>query len=642
MRKGIFYVLILVISLVFRAFDTSAQYENLERQPEGYRFHWMWRDFKCKLACLSGQCDNGDLCDNYFNEKKYFAEANPDSVFQFSGNKIYLNRRFLFLFTGEARRPGRAPLLRDANDRVLVTFYGLRKKTSENKKKSIVEFHCRPLSLKDFDPSASLYIGKLPDEFPFPSEYDLRIVSYCNGKLRCMMWSAYDRMYRVEKHFRKPEYAPLPLVIDTMGGGQPRIYSQKKEFKFVITPGINPDAGEYERGFRKQLDKLEEAPFITDKMEILVYPVLGGDSTRNHQTAIRNGLAMESLIRNITSSSAVVSKIEPGNILEDFRYRVRHTARYPLADSSYRSISRLLSPPSDLNTSLASCLVNQNMMEIKLRVHFDTTLYGEKQYWLYQVQKFLHKNDAARAQENFTPLFRLFHSGMISKDELKGIDIPQDIDFVMLLNNLCAVSSNADEQRTCFEQLASIDPNNPLVKYNLLATALNRIEKLPENRRSDTMFSFISDYYTINQSSIPAQIYDALENRFYPFINDNRGNIKLDNAEKIEKRFGHARTDDAIAIADFYAKHHRYDIAVSLLRGQFTRLDSSKHELRVQCALRLLCYGKKFSVDLDYDEILFYLKQANPELFFELFRDHDFSILFFGSPAVEAMLKEKL
>jgi hypothetical protein len=440
------------------------------------------------------------------------------------------------------------------------------------------------------------------------------------------------------------KYEVMPILIDTISDETHLPYSVRKNLTIQV-PFPKDKRSFTTAEIRNLLDALNEPPYTVRNIEITTNPSMELDSAAGivHQRRLA-----ESFVNNLSVLSfanGLRSKVKVTDAWTEFKKQIVLTNWFYLADSSSKAVRKKLNKDKWLNRSLTPLLQDLSMATIVLDVEFDPKVYPEPAYWHYKLSHAVQKKDTRLALSYQKELIRLHKLGKVTTAQLITSNVPENPLYLPLLNNQCAFLPTLKAQNDCLERLVEVDPNNPLVKYNLLAVKLNLIRFSPEDSVREAMLGYTTLFTTVNATSIPKSLYDILQSRFYLILNEAKRDRKLQSYTQIQNLVKAIPADEAAKFADDYARIRRYDIAVSILLEHYYQIRADNKNLLIQYALRILYYGKYAGEAFEKQSSLFIdalgkIQQADQHLFVRLFDEHQLAYLFLADKEARKLYLE--
>lgn len=602
-----------------------------------YGGHWWFRRMGCKIGCLFGNCDDGTVCPNVDDFKAWYSTFDMDKAFYIKESKLYLKEDFKKYFIGDENSRTSPVLIADNNDRLLVHVIELSQfpcNTSYNisaggSSQADLSIALKPITLSQLKAKGDLAIDKLPEGFSENFEIGIKVAKYCDEKVKCDVWSFYDKLHRLKPYFSPAKYEELPLLLDTQSAKTPEAYVEQKKLMFKIPFEKNKFEFKQE-DIAPFIDSLNEPRFIIQKIQIVAYSSIEGDSIKNQQLQEKRAASIVKVLEMQQSGAKINYTVKQGNSWDMFKKQIVLTNWYYLADSSQAYVRSRLDSDTALLRKLEPLLKEERFATIDLAVAFDLKKLPPDEYWTYRFNKAMERKDIKRAQSNQTALIKLYKEGKIDYKKFMAIQIPKELKYVNLLNNQYVFVNDPNEQIQKFEELRKVDPNNPIVKYNYLALKINAADKFSEEQRREEMFTQASLFNSINATAIPANIRNTLVSRFYPILNENKKQKKPETYKNIQDLSKNSPVIEALAIADFYAEQKRFDIATQVLLDHYNELEETN--MIKEYSLRILYFAKASgSTGFDKQFIVVFkkLQKADPELFCKIFNEKQVSYKFF-------------
>ncbi len=619
--------------------NTEAHSKELDKnyKVNAYGGHWWFRRMGCKIGCIFGNCDDGTVCPNVDDFKTWYSTFDMDKAFYIKESKLYLKEDYKKYFIGDENNRTSPVLIADKNDRLLVHVIELSQfpcNTSYNisaggSSQADLSIGLKPITLSQLKAKGDLAIDKLPEGFSENFEIGIKVAKYCDEKVKCDVWSFYDKLHRLKPYFSPAKYEELPLLVDTQSAKTPEAYVEQKKLMFKIPFEKNKFEFKQE-DISPFIDSLNEPRFIIQKIQIVAYSSIEGDSLKNQQLQEKRAASIVKVLETQQSGVKINYTVKQGNSWDMFKKQIVLTNWYYLADSSQAYVRARLDTDTALLRKLEPLLKEERFATIDLAVAFDLKKLPPDEYWTYRFNKAMERKDIKRAQSNQTALIKLYKEGKMEYKKFMAISIPKESKYVNLLNNQYVFVNEQNEQIQKFEELRKIDPNNPIVKYNYLALKINAADKLSEEQRREEMFTQASLFNSINATAIPANIRNTLVSRFYPILNENKKQKKPETYKNVQDLSKNSPVMEALAIADFYAEQKRYDIATQVLLDHYNELEEVK--MIKEYSLRILFFAKASGAagfDKQFIVVFKKLQKADPELFCKIFNEKQVSYKFF-------------
>jgi hypothetical protein len=473
-------------------------------------------------------------------------------------------------------------------------------------------------------------IDKLPIGFSDNFEIAIKVVKYCDAKVKCEVWSFHDKINRVKPYLKPVAYEMLPTILDTSSGKFTEPFTENKNLSFRIPFEKN------KFDFRTEdiapfIDSLNEPRFNIQNIDIVAYSSVEGDSLRNAELQNKRAASIVGVLEK-QQNSKIKYTVNTGNSWEIFKKQIVLTNWYYLADSSQRYVNIKLNRDSILLRKLEPMLREQRFATIQMRVMFDLKKLKEDDYWIYRYTKALEKKDIKRLLSNQTALINLFQNNKIDYQKFMSVSVPNELKYISLLNNKYLFVKDEQERIKKFEELREIAPLHPIVKYNYLAIKLNAIAQLDDDRRREELQILASLFGSLNAQVIPAGLYNTLAARFYPITHEGHKSKKPETYSNVREVSKNSPIIESVTLADYYAEQKRYDIAAQILLDHFEAVPQDDKAMLREYCLRLLYYCKISGVteyEKQYLKIFKTLQKSEPQLFCELFNQSKISFKFF-------------
>lgn len=631
--------------------NTTAHSKELDKnyKVSSHGTHWWLRRMGCKLSCLFGKCDDGNVCPNTEEYKTWYSTFDMDKAFYIKESKLYLKADYKKYFIGDENNRTAPKLITDGNDRLLVYIIELSQfpcGTSYNisaggSSQADLSIGLKPITLAQLKSKGDVQIDKLPTGFSENFEIGIKVVKYCDEKVKCSVWSFYDKLNRLQPYFTAPKYEDLPLLLDTQTAKTPEPYVEQKNLSFKIPFERNKFEFKQE-DISPFIDSLNEPRFTISNIQIVAFSSVEGDSIKNQQLQEKRAASIVKVLEQQQSGSKIKYTVKQGNAWEIFKKQIVLTNWYYLADSSQQYVRKRLDADTTLLRKLEPLLKEERFATIEMKVVFDLKKLPPDEYWTYRFNKALERKDIKRALSNQTALIKLVQEGKMDYNKFMAIQIPQEPKYINMLNNQYVIVKNENEKIGKFEELRKIDPNYPLAKYNFLALKINAAEKMTQEQRREELFTQASLFASINATAIPSNIRSTLVSRFYPVLNENKKQKKPDTYNTVKEVSKNSPVLEALAIADFYANQKRFDIAAQVLFDHYNEVQ--EQSLVKEYSLRLL-YFSKASGNAEFDKqmlsIFKRLQKTEPELFCKIFNEKQVSSKFFENLHIKKLYCEQ-
>lgn len=626
--------------------NTFAQNQNLKEYRSAAAMQWLARSAACNALCLSGDCEKGNVCGNFDTYREAYKMAGIDQAVYISEKQFYLKESYKKYFLGNTKETRLLKLLDDNKDRFMIYLVGKPNGLTRGKESDVApvqRVNSSDISLADLEAKGDLPLGKIPDEFPDSFEVGVELARYC-AKLVCEVWSPYHRLHLLEHKMASLKFPVMPVLIDTNSVKSPEAFSYRKRITLKI-----PFAADRKKftafEVRDIFDSLYEPSFTIEGIIINAFPSMLGDPVLNKMRL--NQLAQQFL--QITASfpegASQRTRVTTGDSWLHFKEALLKTNLYYLADSGEQYVRKRIATDQFLRKRLQPLLNQLNMASIEMQVVFDETKMTEAEYWKNRMRLALDRDDYAKALSYQKPLIRLMGTKKIPVEDLMPSGFYVNPYNMSLFNNQNAYTENLKDQKEQFEHMQNVDPNNPLIKYNYLANRLNAIRDYQEDTLRDAMLNLLTDFNTINSTSIPASLYEILNTRFYYYNNATRKDRKLISMADVNGTSRHVPPGEAIKFADDLLRFNRYDLAYQILATHLDQIGADEKELSIQYAFRMLYYGHFSSLEIspnDYYKIIERLHRADKKLLALLFGEHELSYLFFADNRIRKMYEESV
>lgn len=630
--------------------NTTAHSKDLDKNYKinTHAFHWWMRRTGCKINCLFGKCDDGTVCNPYDDLKELYSKVDIDKGFYVKDKRLYLKEDFKKYFISDDRNTTK--LIADNNDRLLI--YIIEKSqfpcnTSYNislgaASQTGLQIGLRPIKLSGLKAKGDLAIDKLPAGFSDDFEIGIKVVKYCDEKVKCEVYDFYDKLNRLKPYFTPIAFEELPLLLDTQTAKTPEPFIEVKTLKWTIP--FERNKFEYKQSdIEPIIDSLNEPKFIIQEIKIVAYSSLEGDSAKNFALQQKRSSSIVKVLEQQQAGNKIKYTISQGDSWSIFKKQIVLTNYYYLADSTPGYVRQRLNSDTALLRKVEYILQTERFASIDMRVAFDLKKLSEDDYWAYRIQKAIDKKDVKRALSNQTALINLYQAGKVSYDKFMAVPIPNEKQYLALLNNKYLHINNDAEKLAKFNELREIDPNNPIIKYNYLALKLNSVSKLDNNSRREELQILSSLFSSLTATAIPASLYNTLRSRFHPITNDARKSKKAETYKNVKELSQSSPTLEAVSLADYYAEKNRFDIAAQILFDHYKEVSDEDKALCKEFCLRMLYYGKASKMDSfekQYQGVFKKLQLTNPEVFCEIFEKAKVSFKFFENLHIKKMYCE--
>lgn len=619
--------------------NTAAHSKELDKayKVSSHGFHWWMRRTSCKLNCVFGKCDEGTVCNPFDDLKELYSKVDIDKGFYIKDKKLYLREDYKKYFVSEERNTTK--LIADNNDRLLI--YIIEKSqfpcnTSYNisvgaNSQAGLEIGLKPVKQSQLLAKGDLAIDKLPEGFSEDFEIGIKVVKYCDEKVKCDVYNFYDKLNRLKPYFTPVAFEDLPLLLDTQTAKTPEPFIEVKTLGWNIP--FERNKFDYRpTDIAPFIDSLNEPKFIIQEIKITAYSSIEGDSAKNAELQQKRAASIVKVLEQQQSGTKIKYTVKTGDAWSIFKKQILLTNYYYLADSSQSAVRQRLNGDTSLLRRLENLLQNERFASIEMRVAFDLKKLSENDYWAYRIQKAIEKKDVKRALNNQTALVKLYQDGKISYEQFMAVNIPADKKYIALLNNKYLYVKDAKEQLRRFEELRDLEPNHPIIKYNYLALKLNQSGKLDADARREELQVLSSLFSSLTANTIPVNLYNTLRSRFHPIVNDTRKSKKAETYKNIKDLSQNSPVLEALFLADYYAEQKRFDLAAQILFDHYAEVDDENKLLCREFCLRMLYFGKASGMDVfdkKYPDVFKKLRRTNPEIFCEIFAKSKVSFKFF-------------
>lgn len=610
-----------------------------------HAFHWWWRRFGCRVNCLFGKCDDGTVCNSFDDLKELYSRVDIDKGFYIKDKKLYLREEYKKYFMSEERNTTK--LISDKNDRLLIyiieksqfpcnTSYNISVGASAQ---SGLQIGLHPITLGQLTSKGDLAIDKLPEGFSEDFEIGIKVVKYCDEKIKCEVYDFYDKLNRLKPYFTPVAFEELPLLLDTQTAKTAEPFIEVKTLTWNIP--FERNKFEYKQSdVEPIIDSLNEPKFTIQEIKITAFSSIEGDSVKNFELQQKRAASIVKVLEQQQAGTKIKYTVKQGNSWDIFRRQILLTNYYYLADSSQSYVRMRLNKDTTLSRKIEHLLQAERFASIEMRVSFDLKKLKEDEYWAYRIQKAIEKKDLKRALSNQTALIKLYQAGKVSYERFMAVQIPMEAKYIALLNNKFLYINNTAEKLGKFETLRTLDPNNPIIKYNYLALKLNSISALDNDARREELQILSSLFSSLTATAIPVKLYNTLRSRFHPIINDNRKSKKAETYKNIKELSQSSPVLEAVFLADYYADQKRFDLAAQILFDHYADVNDEDSALCREYCLRMLYFGKASkneAFEKQYYGVFKKLQKTNPELFCEIFNKSKVSFKFFENLHVKKL-----
>lgn len=630
--------------------NTSAHSKDLDKRYKvsKYAFHWWIRRVGCRINCVFGKCDEGTVCNAYDDLKELYSKVDIDKAFYIEKKKLYLKEDFKKYFMSDERNTTK--LITDKNDRLL--FYIIEKSQfpcNTNYNISVgastqtgLEIGLKPVTLSQLMAKGDVAIDKLPEGFSGDFEISIRVVKYCDEKVKCEVYNFYDKLIRLKPYFTPIVFEDLPLLLDTQTAKTPEPFIEFKSLSWNIP--FERNKFEYKQtDIEPIIDSLNEPKFTINEIKITAYSSVEGDSVKNFELQQKRAASIVKVLEAKQPGVKIKYTVKQGNSWDIFKRQIVLTNYYYLADSTAAYVRQRLSYDTAMLHKIEPLLQAERFAGVEMRVSFDLKKLGEDEYWIYRIQKALEKKDYKKVLNNQTAFIKLYQAGKVSYDKFMSVKFPLDKRYITMLNNRAVFITNATERLKAFEEINTIDPNNPIIKYNFLALRLNALSTLDNTARNEELHILSSQFGSLTANAIPTKLYNSLRSRFHPITNDSRKSKKGENYKNIKDLSQNSSIQEAVFLADYYADQKRFDLAAQILVDHYTELNEEQKALCKEYCLRMIYYskaGKMEGFDRQYQQLFKKLQKTNPEVFCEIFNSSKVSFKFFENLHIKKLYCE--
>ncbi len=627
--------------------NTAAHSKDLDKSyvARTFALHWWLRRMGCKINCLFGKCDDGTVCGQYEDLKEIYSKVDIDKGFYIKENKLYLKEDFKKYFINTEKNV--RTLIEDNNDRLLVYIIELSQfpcNTSYNisvgsSAQTGLEIGLHPITLSQLSAKGDLMIDKLPKGFSNNFEVGLKAAKYCDEKVKCDVWSFYDKLNRLKPYFKTVTYEDLPVIIDTQATRLIEPFMEYKQLSFRIP--FEKNKFDYrQEDISPFIDSLNEPNFIIQNIDIVAYSSMEGDSLRNVDLQNKRAASIVRVLEQKQSGSKINYTVKTGNSWDIFKKQILLTNWYFLADSSPRQVNKRLNTDTVLLHKIEGLLVEERFATIQMKVAFDLKRLKEDDYWIYRFNKALDKRDLKRALSNQAAMINLLQNGKMTSEVFQSIKIPDEPKFISLHSNKAVFIKDEKERIKRFEELRKLAPESPIVKYNYLVLKLNASADLPEDQRREELQILASLYGSINTSLIPVKIRNIINARFFIINHDIHKSKKPETYASVKELSKNSPVLESLTLADFYADLKHFDIAAQVLLDHINDVDVNDKNLCKEYCLRILYFGKASGVptfEKEYLPIFRLFQKTNPDIFCDLFNQSKVSFKFFENLHIKKM-----
>lgn len=256
---------------------------------------------------MFGKCDDGTVCNPYDDLKVLYSKVDIDKGFYIKDKRLYLKEDFKKYFISDDKNTSK--LIADNNDRLLI--YIIEKSqfpcnTSYNiSLGSAAQLDCKfglkPIKLSGLAAKGDLSIDKLPAGFSEDFEIGIKVVKYCDEKVKCEVYDFYDKLNRLKPYFTPIAFEELPLLLDTQSANTPEPFIEVKTLKWTIP--FERNKFEYKQNdIEPIIDSLNEPKFIIQEIKIIAYSSLEEELGKNFE------LQQKKVIEHCKSFRATASR----------------------------------------------------------------------------------------------------------------------------------------------------------------------------------------------------------------------------------------------------------------------------------------------------------------------------------------------
>jgi hypothetical protein len=606
-------------------------------KPQSHHTYWFTRKVGCKVGCITGDCDNGNFCPTYEEQRKTFIKIGIENAFYIKDGALWLRDSYKKYFIGNRTDAKQFYLLEDANDRLIVSIHpqpamlGSQKNDTTAATKTII---CKAISRKGLEKPGDYEIEKLPAKFPTHFETKLQLAPYCNNMI-CNLWSFYDVHNSLDKYVNATSFPMLPLLLDTLSAPSPDLFAYEKEIEIPV--GYYRIQAFGQEVVNKLIADINEPEFQIIQATFYIHGNITQDSMRGIQQARMLGNGFLSKLRSHSAATTAQMQVEAMDGWELFKDKVVLSNWYRLADSTREAVALELIEDDFMLDQMSGFFDKFYTATLKLRIKFDPSRMSEHQYWIARMERAVSERKYTDALMFQKALIVMLDAGKIKPEQLVSDKIQSTPHTLTLLNNQSAFLTDLQERVSQFKKMYEVDPNNPLIKYNLLACELNAVRMLPQDDVFNEMAKHIYLYSRINASSIPDICYEILRARYYPLLTDNMKEKKLETHDKVKYLYAKIPPAEVMVLADDYAKINRFDIATQVLFDRYKEVQLSDSLLNIQFIVRLLFYGKQSGFDFTdayYELLIDKLYRINPSFLANLFEQHELSYTLLNNKSI--------
>lgn len=622
------FLLFVLLSSIANAWAQPVFRKITSSKPQSHQSYWLMRKVGCNVGCITSDCDKGNVCPTYEEQRKAFIKIGIEKAFYQKDGALWLREGYKKYFIGNRTDAKQFYLLEDANDRLIVsihpqpTILGNQKNDTAAFTKSIT---CKAISRKDLEKPGDFQIHKLPANFPEHYEIQLQLAPYCNNMI-CNLWSFYDVHASLSKYVKATPFPMLPVLIDTLSAPTPDGFAYEKEIEIPIGYyGIQSFSQDF---VNQVIANINEPGFQIVQATLHIHSQVTADSLPGSIQARALGNSFLSKLRSHKVAANAQIQVDVQDGWELFKDKVVLSNWYRLADSTREAVSLELMEDQFMLEQMNDFFDKFYTATLKLRIKFDPNRITEHQYWIARLERAVNEKKYTDALMFQKALIVMLDEGKIKPEQLVSDNIKATPHTLTLLNNQSAFLTSLDERVGQFKKMYEVDPNNPLIKYNLLACELNAVRMLPQDDVFDEMAKHIYLYSRINASSIPDICFETLRARYYPLLTDNMKEKKLETYEKVKYLYEKIPPAEAMVLSDDYAKINRFDIATQILFDRYKEVPLSDSSLNIQFIVRLLFYGKQSGFDFTdtyYELLIDKLSRINSPFLAQLFEQHELS-----------------
>jgi hypothetical protein len=606
-------------------------------KPESHKTYWLARKVACNTTCITGKCDKGNVCPTYEEQRKVFIKIGIEKAFYLKDGSLWLREGYKKYFIGNRVDAKQFYLLEDANDRLIVSVHPQPAMLGSNKNDTNTytkSFICKAISRNDLEKQGDYQIDKLPANFTDRFEIKLQLAPYCSNMI-CNLWGFYDVHIGLSKYVKATGFPLMPVLIDTLSAPTPDEFAYEKEIN--ISVGYYRTQTYTQEFINKLVADINEPNYQIVQATFQIHSYVTTDSLRGIQQARLLGNSFISKLRLHPYAAGAHMQVDAIDGWELFKDQVVLTNWYRLADSTREAVALELNDDDFMLEQMNGFLDKFYTATLKLRIKFDPNRMSEHQYWIARLERAVKEKKYTDALMFQKALIVMLAENKIRPEQLVSENIKATPHTLTLLNNQSAYLSSLDERVVQFKKMYEIDPNNPLIKYNLLASELNAVCHLPQDDVFDEMAKHIYLYTRINAASIPAICFEILRARYYPLLTDNMKEKKLETYEKVKYLYANIPPAEVMVLADDYASINKFDIATQVLFDRYKEVPLKDSALNLQFIVRLLFYGKQSGFDFTdayYELLVDKLYRINPTFLAQLFEQHELSYTLLNNKSI--------